>query len=123
METRMQAKLYCWDELEGDNPIRLLHRKRISGEKMMLAMVTLDKGCRVETHRHDNEQFACVMSGRAMFGIGEKGSPDFREVEVKAGEVLHLPSNVHHSVDAPEETHILDLLSPPGAMGVDSQKG
>ncbi len=99
----MQAKLYSWDELEADNPIQLLFRKRITGEKMMLAKVTLEKGCRVATHRHENEQFACVISGRALFGIGEEGSADFRKVEVKAGEVLHLPSNVYHSVDALEE--------------------
>ena len=119
---KMEPKLYCWDEVEGDNPIQLLHRKRITGDRIMLAKVTLEKGCRVETHRHENEQFACVMSGRAVFGIGEEESPDFRTVEVTGGEVLHLPSNVFHSVDALEETHILDLLSPPGAMGIDSQK-
>jgi hypothetical protein len=40
---------------------------------------------------------------------------------MQGGEVLHLPSNLPHAVEALEETHILDMLSPPGPMGVDSQ--
>lgn len=117
----MKATLYRWDDVAQDNPIALLDRKRIEGEKIMLAKVTLHEGCHVATHTHENEQFACVISGKVRFRIGVDSSPDSYEVVLGGGDILHLPSNLPHGVDALEETHILDLLSPPGAMGVDSQ--
>jgi hypothetical protein len=36
--------------------------------------------------------------------------------------VVVLPSNFPHGVTAVERTLIFDVLSPPGEMGVDSQK-
>ncbi|MCC6676050.1 MAG: cupin domain-containing protein [Phycisphaerales bacterium] len=98
----------------------LLERRRIIGEKAMLSRVLLKKGCDVPTHSHENEQFACILSGRLRFGIGAEGSPQRREVVVSAGEVLHLPSNVPHSAYAEEETLVLDIFSPPSAAtGID----
>jgi quercetin dioxygenase-like cupin family protein len=117
----MEATVSRWKELPLENPIPNLDRKRILGERMMLAMVTLHPGCVVETHRHENEQFAYIISGKAVFGIGEEGSESRYEIILGEGEVLHLPSNIPHSVRPLEKTLVLDLLSPPGAMGVDSQ--
>lgn len=115
----MKAPVYRWTELDMDNPVPLLTRKRIMGEKVMLARVLLAKGCHVPVHAHENEQIAWVVSGRAHFHIGEPGSPEAYDVVVSGGEVLHLPSNLPHGVDALEDTEILDVLSPPGPMGVD----
>ena len=103
----MDPKPLSWEDIPEDNPIPLLSRRRFKGERMMLASVVLKKGCHVHTHQHDNEQIACVMRGQALFGPGE---------------VLHLPSNLPHSVVALEDTRILDLFSPPtDQMGVDDQ--
>lgn len=98
----------------------LLSRKRIIGSQMMISQVNLKRGCVVPTHQHANEQFACIMSGSLKFGIGAEGDPKRRMVTVKAGEVLHLPSNVPHSAEALEDTLVLDLFSPPSATtGID----
>ncbi len=86
----------------------------------MLARVKLAKGCHVALHSHENEQFAYVISGLVRWRLGEDG-PAQKIFEMSAGEVLHLPSNLAHSVDALEDTLILDILSPPGAMGIDKQ--
>lgn len=116
----MQAASYRWSELTTDKPMPMLERQRIVGEKMMLSRVFLRMGCDVPTHSHENEQFACVMSGRMLFGIGELGSPARKELTLSAGEVLHLPSNVPHSALALEDTLILDLFSPPSkTTGID----
>lgn len=93
----------------------------VKGEQMLVARVRLQPGCRVALHNHVSEQIACVLSGRVRWGIGEPGSTERSEFEMAGGEVLHLPSNVLHEVEALEETEILDILAPPGAMGVDSQ--
>ena len=53
-----------------------------------------------------------LVSGKCLFGLGAEGSSDHHTVEVKTGDVLHLPSNVPHSCKALEDTEILDLFSP-----------
>jgi unsaturated pyranuronate lyase len=120
MATSFGATQYRWDDLATDRPMAKLERRRILGEKMMISHVVLEKGCSVPTHAHENEQFACVMSGRVRFGIGAEGSPARRDVVVAGGEVLHLPSNVPHSAEALEKSVVLDLFSPPSATtGID----
>lgn len=86
----------------------------------MISHVFLEKGCVVASHAHENEQFACVISGRIRFGLGDEYSSDYQQVELTAGEVLHLPSNVLHSAEAIEDTLILDIFSPPSEKtGID----
>jgi len=98
----------------------LLERQRVIGDKAMLSRVTLTKGCYVPTHAHDNEQFACVISGKLRFGLGADGSNDRREVVVSAGEVMLLPANTPHSAEAMEDTIVLDVFSPPSEKtGID----
>ncbi len=112
--------LHRWEDVPLDNPIPLLHRKRVTGEKILVANVFLTKGCRVDLHHHESEQIAYVISGHVRWGIGAPGTPDRREFESRGGEVLVLPSNLPHEVEALEDTNILDMLSPPGPMGVDA---
>ena len=109
-----------WESLPVDRPMALLERRRVVGEKAMISHITLLKGCTVPTHAHPNEQFSCVVSGALRFGLGGEGSPERREVVVRAGGVIHLPSNLPHSAYAIEETVVLDIFSPPSATtGVD----
>jgi quercetin dioxygenase-like cupin family protein len=111
---------FRWSELEPDRPMPLLERRRVIGERAMLSQVFLRKGCVVPSHSHENEQFACTLSGRLRFGLGPEGSPEYREVVVAAGEVLHLPGNLPHSAEAMEDSLVLDVFSPPSATtGID----
>ena len=115
-----EATCYRWTDLPQDQPLDLLERRRIIGEKMMLSEVWLHKGCRVPTHAHENEQFACVMSGQVRFGIGAEGAAERYETILTAGEVMHLPSFVPHSAEALEESLVLDIFAPPSeTTGVD----
>lgn len=115
----MDARIVPLSDVEEDSPVPLLHRKRVSGERILLAHVRLEKGCKVALHRHENEQVAYVVEGKVKWFLGEPGTAEHREVIVEGGTVLHLPSNFPHGVDALEDTLIVDLLSPPGDMGVD----
>lgn len=117
----MQATAFSWPNVTEDNPIQYLRRRMIKGEQMLVAKVSLEKGCHVNTHHHESEQIAIVVSGHVRWGIGAEGSPERKEVEMRGGEVMLLPANVPHSVDALEDTEIIDVLSPPGPMGVDRQ--
>lgn len=106
-----------WSVVEADNPIALLTRQKVEGHNMLVVMVRLDKGCHVAVHHHESEQFACVISGRVTWTLGEDGE----KVEVVGGQIVHLPPHFPHGVDADEDSVILDILAPVGAMGVDSQ--
>ncbi len=110
---------YRWEEVAQDHPVPLLHRRLIKGNEMLLAMIELEKGCTVGLHHHDSEQIAYVISGHVRWGVGDPGTPERREFEMRGGEVLHLPSNLPHQIEALEESQILDMLAPPGPMGVD----
>lgn len=113
----MDATVHNWADLPADRPIDLLDRWSLTTDHMLAARVFLHKGCVVKIHRHESEQVAMVMSGRVRWTLGEEA----RLVEVVGGQVVHLPSNVPHGVEALEDTLIFDILTPPGKMGVDSQ--
>jgi quercetin dioxygenase-like cupin family protein len=99
-----------WADVPREKVTDLLDRKLITGDSMMLAHVFLQKGCVVPRHSHHNEQFTYVIEGALRFRIGEDGA---EEIVVKAGEVLHIPSNVFHEAEALEETLDMDIFSPP----------
>ena len=77
---------------------------------MMLAHVYLKKDALVPQHSHHNEQLTYILSGALHFFIGANRE---REVIVRAGEVLHIPSNVPHEARALEDTLDVDVFSPP----------
>jgi quercetin dioxygenase-like cupin family protein len=118
------ATVFTLADLPTDRPMSRIERRRVIGERMMISDVVLEPGFDLASHRHENEQFMVVLSGRCVFGLGEAGSGTFREVEVSAGQVLVVPPMVWHSCRALERTRILDLFSPVSAgTGVDAPRG
>lgn len=104
------ATLYRWDDLPEEQLNPLLARRLVTGKRAMLAHVYLKKGCVVPRHAHENEQFTYILEGALKFFMGEDGRT---ELVVRAGEVLHIPSNVPHEAHALEDTLDLDVFSPP----------
>jgi quercetin dioxygenase-like cupin family protein len=102
--------LYRWDDVTRETVTPTLDRKLITGDRMMLAQVFLEKGCVVPRHRHENEQLTWILDGALRFHLGEDGE---EEVTVRSGEVLHIPSNVWHRAEALEDTLDVDIFSPP----------
>lgn len=117
------ATLHRWSDLPADSPMALLERRRVIGEKAMISHISLAKGFMVDSHTHDNEQFSAVLEGCIRFGVGVPGSPEHRTIDVRAGEVIHLPSNCPHSAHAIEDTVVLDIFSPPSqGTGIDRKR-
>jgi quercetin dioxygenase-like cupin family protein len=110
MTPKNDCTLYRWDSMRKERVTDMLERRLITGERMMLAHVYLKKGCIVPKHSHENEQITYILEGALKFWIGEDGS---EEITVRAGEVLHLPSNIPHKAEALEETLDVDIFSPP----------
>ncbi len=93
--------------LEELNP--LLQRQFLVGQEIMLARVLLKKGCVVPEHSHHNEQVTYILDGALKFWI------DGREIVVRTGEVLCIPSHMPHRAEALEDTVDVDIFTPPRA--------
>jgi quercetin dioxygenase-like cupin family protein len=109
-KTNRSTTLYRWEEMPRETVSPMLDRRLITGDRMMLAHVYLKKGCVVPKHSHENEQFTYILEGALRFWIGDDGG---QEVVVRAGEVLHIPSNVPHKAEALEDTLDVDVFDPP----------
>jgi quercetin dioxygenase-like cupin family protein len=106
------VKFFRWSDVPLERVTDSLTRKLITGDRMMLAHVFLDKGCIVPKHSHENEQLTWILEGALRFWIGEDES---ETIDLHAGEVLHIPSNVPHKALALENTLDVDIFSPPRA--------
>jgi quercetin dioxygenase-like cupin family protein len=104
------ATWYRWDDLPRETLSPTLDRRMITGDRLMIAHVYMKQGNIVPAHSHENEQLTYILEGALRFWIGEE-TPE--EVVVRAGEVLHIPSNVLHSAEALEDTLDVDVFDPP----------
>lgn len=110
MSTAPKVTFHRWADMPKEKVTDQISRRLVTGQQMMLAHVYLDKGAVVPRHQHHNEQLTYILSGALRFWIGE----DEKEtVDVRAGEVLHIPSNVWHKAEALEDTLDVDVFSPP----------
>ncbi len=110
MEASSPVRHFRWEEMPKERVTDQLSRRLVTGERMMLAHVYLDRGCVVPKHAHENEQITYILDGALKFWIGEEGE---EELVVRAGEVLHIPANVPHRAEALEDTLDVDVFSPP----------
>jgi quercetin dioxygenase-like cupin family protein len=97
---------FTWETVKKEVMNPKLWRKVISGDKAMVAQVFIAKGGVVPTHQHESEQISYIVEGALKFELEGK------EVIVRSGEVLHIPSNVPHSAVALEDTMDFDIFSP-----------
>jgi quercetin dioxygenase-like cupin family protein len=95
-----------WDSVPMEVMSDLISRKIITGEKAMIAQVFVKKGGVVPEHHHESEQLSYVLQGALKFEL------EGREVIVRAGEVLLIPSNVPHRAVSIEDSLSLDVFSP-----------
>ncbi len=110
MNDETTVRLFRVDDVPLEKVTDQIDRRLITGDRIMLAHVYLKKGSIVPTHSHENEQVTYILEGALRFWIGED---EAEEVVVRAGEVLHIPSNVVHKALALEETLDVDVFSPP----------
>jgi len=105
-----------WSEIPEGPLSDVLSRKLITGDRMMLAHVYLKKGAIVPRHSHENEQLTYILEGGLRFWIG---ADEAQVIDVLAGEVLQIPSNVPHKAEALEDTLDVDVFSPPRQDWID----
>lgn len=97
---------FTWESVPLEVMSEMISRKIISGDKAMVAQVFLKKDAVVPEHHHESEQITYIIDGALKFEIEGK------ELVVRKGEVLHIPSHVPHRAVALEDTLDLDIFSP-----------
>jgi unsaturated pyranuronate lyase len=110
ISTPNAASFFRWVDVAEEQVKVDLTRRLISAERIMLATVELERGCIVPKHAHVHEQISYVLDGHLRLLVGEDGGETY---DVRAGEVVILPSNVPHAAEAMADTRVLDVFSPP----------
>jgi quercetin dioxygenase-like cupin family protein len=97
---------YDWTAIAEEKMSPALSRRVIHSTGMTVARIWLAKGAVVPLHRHVNEQVTLLQSGALRF---EMGGESF---VLRAGEVLVIPPDLPHRVEAIEESVATDLFTP-----------
>ena len=110
MTSHKSVRKFTWDEMPKEKVTDTIDRRLVTGERLMLAHVYLEQGAVVPMHQHENEQLTYVLEAGLRFWIE---SEDAEPIDVTAGQVLTIPSNVPHKAQALEDTLDVDVFSPP----------
>jgi|SRR5579872_447912 len=99
-------EIFQWDTVAAEQMNPLLARQVIHSQAMTIARLSLKKAAFVPEHSHSNEQISFVEVGRLRFVLGGE------EQIVIAGQILRIPPDVPHSVEALEDSVAMDVFSP-----------
>ena len=101
---------YRWSDVPQEEVNPSLVRQVIQMPGLRILNLRLKKGAVVPVHHHSDEQVTMLTSGALRFEM------DGEELLLEAGEVLRIPSDVPHSVEALEDSTSTELFLP-AAMG------
>ena len=99
---------YNWATIPREELNAKVTRQAVHTERMTIARLFLRVGAIVPMHHHENEQVTMLKSGKLRFVFG--GNETGKEVIVQAGDVLQIPPNVPHMVEALEDSMATDVF-------------
>ncbi len=99
-------KVYRWSEIAKEQMNAGTVRQVIHSERMTVARVHLSKGGVVPEHSHPSEQMTMLERGRLRFTI------EGESTVLEPGDILHIPSDARHQVEALEDSVAVDLFAP-----------
>jgi quercetin dioxygenase-like cupin family protein len=97
---------FDWTAIAVEKMNPLLSRQVIHTGQMTIARLWLGKGAVVPLHHHVNQQVTMLQSGALKFDMGGES------FVLNAGEVLVIPPDIPHRVEALEESTATDLFTP-----------
>ena len=97
---------FDWSQIPQEQLNPRFSRKFVNGEKIMIAQLFLLKGCIVPEHSHESEQLSMVVTGKVKFKL------EGEEQLLAASQMVLIPSNKIHAVEALEDTLVYDIFSP-----------
>lgn len=83
-----------------------IQRHYLTGQNATVALFDYQKGAVIQKHQHASEQFSYVLQGKI------KITADGKEYILTKGEILRIPPNLPHSIEALEHSRAFDVFSP-----------
>ncbi len=102
-----------WQSIPEERMNTHVTRRMLNTEHLTVAQIRLDKGAVIPLHHHVNEQVTILEAGRLLFHFPAE------DVLLEAGQVLPIPSDVPHSLEALEDSLATDVFSPPRQDWID----
>jgi quercetin dioxygenase-like cupin family protein len=99
-------KHHDWNKVQHEQLNAHVGRKVVHLENMTIALIDIRKHAAVPEHHHVHEQVSMVQKGALKFRV------DGREQIVREGEFLRIPPHAPHSVEALEDSLVLDIFAP-----------
>ncbi len=87
--------------LEGVHLSTLVH-----GQKTLMGQFSLARGALIPPHAHPHEQTGFMVSGRLRFKLADEA------LEVETGDSWCIPGGAEHSVEALEDSVVIEVFSP-----------
>jgi quercetin dioxygenase-like cupin family protein len=95
-----------WVDIPSEPVAAGIERRYLTGDRVTVAQFELKLGGIVPRHSHESEQITQVLRGVLKFAI------DGREIIVREGDVLQIPSWMEHEVEVLEDAFVIDVFSP-----------
>jgi len=99
-----------WETVATEEVTPSMHRKIITGEKLMIAKMKFKDGFLVPLHHHFHEQVTQVLTGTIRFWFGENKE---LVMDLGPGDVVVIPPNLPHEALMIGEVEEIDTWSPP----------
>ncbi|BDR92529.1 cupin domain-containing protein [Vulcanisaeta souniana] len=98
--------LFKYEDVNWEKLGELIYRKHMHGSRLTIAQFKLLKGSVVNAHSHTHEQVSIVISGKLRFVVNNE------TYIAGSGDVVYIPPNAVHGVEALEDSLIVDVYSP-----------
>ena len=95
-----------WIDVPTEQMNPELARQVIHAQRITIAKLALRQGAVGPRHSHNNEQITMLQEGRLRFIF------DDREFTIAAGDVMPIPPDAPHRVEALEDSIAIDVFSP-----------
>jgi quercetin dioxygenase-like cupin family protein len=101
-------KAVRWEEIPDEDVRPGVRRRAIGTSDVLLVMNECRPGMDVRPHSHDFDQLALIISGQAIYHVGEDHN------EVGPGSVMLVPAGVEHYIEptGSEPVMNLDVFAP-----------
>lgn len=103
----MAVEKFSFEALPEDKVNDKISRWMSVGQHMSVAKYVIKRGGVAPLHQHPNEQVTMMLQGRFRYSI------DGKEIVLGPGEVVFIPPNAVHGVEALEDAIAIDFSSPP----------
>ncbi len=98
--------VHDWNRIAEEPLNPFFTRQAIHTERMTVARLQLKKGAVVPAHSHMHEQVSMVVDGQLRFTI------DGKVETICGGQLLQIPPDAVHSVEALTDCLVFDLFTP-----------